>query len=124
MNDDNTVDTGLPSAQGSTPQNDDTVSRELNTTHEVGEDRSIEPNTDLSGYQDDLATGDNQEDVVQYEQSTSPSDVTTMPEDVLKEELDVLAVDEKPATSQEGIDEDRREHIEDMDENDKARSEG
>lgn len=97
---------------------DERVDETLNQREGIPGDISIEPDPNLSGYQDDLATGDS-DDVVQHEQGTTPQDVTGIPETVLKEELDKLAIDEMPATSEDEIDEDRREHIEDIDENDK-----
>lgn len=105
-----------------TPIADDdteTIDSTLNQRHKVGDDKTIEPDPDLVGYQDDLATGD-KDDVAQYEQGDKPTDVTGMPEAVLKEELDELALDEGQTTDT-AADDDRREHIEDVDENDKPR---
>lgn len=102
---------------------DEPVSDELDEHHDIPADKAIDPDPNLSGYQDELATGD-AEDEVQHEQGDTPADVTLMPESVLKEELDKLAMDEQeytedPGGNREGVSDDDREHIEDVDEADK-----
>lgn len=89
----------------------------LGQRQKIGEDLGVVLDPDLSGYQDDLASGDS-EDEVQHDQGDTPEDVTLMPEGELKEELGKLAVDEHGPNG--GLEEEmNREHIEDVDEHDK-----
>lgn len=111
-----------PPPNQNTPQ-DDTFDEQLNTQQSVPhEDVDVVPNPSLKGYQDDFATGD-KEDIVQEEQGDSPSDVTGMPVEAVKEEFDKITFDEQEGSSQDEYpaSDDMREHIEDMDEADKDR---
>ena len=100
---------------------EDQVASVLNQHHPITEDLSIEPDPQLSGYQDDYATGDD-EDLVEEAQGTSPAAVTLMPEAELKDELDKLAFDEPLANDPDDDFADaRREQLEDIDEDDKDR---
>jgi hypothetical protein len=122
---DNATDQRTPMPANSTPPQDD-MSDEFNTVHPVGSDARIDPDLNLQGYQEDLNTG-NKNDVLQNQHHNSPVDVTGMPPKEMKRELDQLAGDDlgrmpdDNEDSELGTAEDRREHIEDMDEGDKDR---
>jgi len=89
----------------------------FNRRYTVGKDLAIDPDPDLRGYQEDIDKGGHN-DVLENKSGTTPHDITTMPERELKAELDKLAIDEHEATPDEGFDEDRRESVEDLDEDD------
>lgn len=97
---------------------DDGLKAIINQSYPVPEGLAIEPDPSLQGYQEELDSGGNN-DIIENEAGTSPLDVTTMPARELKQELDRLAIDEHDATPENSFDEDRREHIEDVDEADK-----
>ncbi len=104
----------------SKPTNDD-VNGTLGANQPVpADDLNIEPDETLQGYQDDLGTGD-KTDIVQEEQGDQATDFLGIPESELKNEFDKMEPTEQanPATEQN---EDWREHVEDMDENDKDTS--
>lgn len=101
---------------------------EFNRTHDIGKDLAIDPDPQLQGYQDDINTGNKVEiDEFQDPNGIGPDDVLLMPRHELKRELDQLAGDDHEALPDEdsesglGDADDRREHIEDMDEGDKER---
>lgn len=87
-------------------------------SHSVPGDQRIGPDPNLQGYQEDInAGGDNDEP--QREQDETPEEYLQMPQREIKEGLDQTAM-----TKQEDSDEahdDWREHVEDLDENDKDR---
>jgi len=95
-----------------------TVNDTLNETQHVGEDQRIDPDTSLQGYQEDVNTG-GENDIIENEQGTDPLELSPMPRQQLKDELDNLAIDEQPANPDESQQEETREHVEDMDEDDK-----
>lgn len=99
---------------------------EFNRAHEVGQDLDIDPDPDLQGYQDDINTGNKVEiDDFQDPNGIGPDDVLLMPRHEVKREFDQLAADDLERLPDEDSDsglgsaDDRREHIEDMDEGDK-----
>lgn len=94
-----------------------TLASLFNKRHKVGEDLAIEPDPDLQGYQEDIDRGGDN-DIIEKTSGTSPTALTTMSAHELKAELDKLAIDEHDATSDDALDEDRREMIEDLDEAD------
>lgn len=99
-----------------------TIDDNLDQKQSIPADQNIDPDPNFATYQDDIATGE-QEDRVQYEQGDQPAEFLGIPEDELKNEFDKMAMSEpeKPAPNGEGYEdrEDWREHVEDMDENDK-----
>lgn len=98
--------------------NNDGVSSVLNKHQPVGQDLRIDPDPDLQGYQEELDAGGGNDVIENEDNGTTPSEITTMPASELKPELDRLAIDEQEATPDDGLDEDRRESIEDLDEAD------
>lgn len=126
--DDTGADQSTPAPQDGTSA-ESTLQGELNKTHPVGQDLGIDPDPDLQGYQDDINTGNKvEDDDLQDPHGIGPDDVLLMPRHEVKREFDQLAADDLERLPDEdpesglGSAEDRREHIEDMDEGDKERS--
>lgn len=72
-------------------------------------------------YQDDLDAGDDQVDPVIDEETDDPTEGFGVPPEKFKGELDRLDGDAPANENPEYDQEDMREHIEDLDENDKDR---
>lgn len=77
--------------------------------------------TPTHGYQDDLDTGANQVDPIINEETDDPTEGFGVPPEKFKEELDHLDGDAPAAKNNEYDQEDMREYVEDLDENDKDR---
>jgi len=127
MNDDitnSTQDITADTPASFTPQ-DITLDETLNKNYPVNGDLDIQPDPTLNSYQEDINTGVvNQETDLQNPQDDTPASSTQMPIDVLKNELDGMAFGEAANTNEAPNDDmpngdDMREHVEDMDENDK-----
>lgn len=71
----------------------------------------------LHNYQDELDANENDIDVVTHEQTDDLSDSTGVPDSELKDDIDRMAMNEE----EDNVDDDVREQIEDMDENDQDR---
>ncbi|PLS82091.1 hypothetical protein CYG49_00030 [Candidatus Saccharibacteria bacterium] len=122
--DDNTTDDRFRNPQSPDPLTNSPQGSEINNDlgqkQSILEDQRIDPDPTLTTYQDDIATGE-QEDRVQYEQGDQPADFLGIPEDELKREFDKISPTEQEYPGDENA-EDYREHVEDMDEDDKERS--
>ncbi len=77
--------------------------------------------TPKHGYQDDFDTGADQTDPIIDEETDDPTEGFGVPPEKFKEELDRLEGDAPAANNNDYDQEDMREHVEDLDENDKDR---